>query len=1521
MNDKKSILIVEDDSILALAASRIIKKNGYEALIVHTGEKAVKAVSEEKRIDLVLMDIDLGHGIDGTEAARQILKIREVPVIFLTSHWEKEFVDKVKSITRYGYVVKDSGEFVLIESINMAFELFEVNRKLKDDIAKRIKTENELKKSESRLSTIFFSSPAGICINTADKGVFLDVNDAFTRITGYRRDEVLGKTPDEIGIWVYDDTTEKMEEALKARGNLSNAEYSYLKKNRDTGYAMISSEYIEYNGLNCILTIINDITENKKTLSALSESRKMLFNTQKAARLDTWTVEINTKDQKVSSKGDIRWFDTGNGFNNDKILDASHPEDRDMVKKAWDGVLEGNPFEIEHRALINNQKVWFYVKAEVELDVYNRPCKVIGITLDITGRKKAEEDILNSISLLKAALESTADGILVVGLDGKIKSYNRRFAELWKLPAEAFTSEYDKDLLETAILQLEDQDEFLEKVMFLYGNPQLESFDKVHFKDGRVFERYSIPQRINDKVVGRVWSFRDVSEKHEYERALLKSEQRLRAMINAVPDLMFTLDKNGQFIEHHARYTGELFLPPEEFLGRNIKDVLPPEIYQPAYEKIREAIKSNAVQTLEYKMKIRGEDRFYEDRIVKSSEHEVLSIIRDVSASKKISHDLTKREKIFSIISQFAEKIFRNGINEENIMFILSGLGNAFELSRSYIFRKTLENESEFRAEQIYEWCAEGIFSSSEVINVNPFAVKKDTAYGNNIRKMVNEGFLKVKLSQLNDEFQIGLMELQNLKSFLFIPVTVNGEVWGMIGFDECKFEREWSHHEIDALKTAANILGGSLERDMAEKKLADSMQLYYTLIDTSPDSYSVTDINGNQIFASRRALELFGNPKPEDVIGKSVFNWVTEPYTAKAIERFAELVRNGETETETYVLKKKDGTEFTAELTACRYSDADGKPKGIIIITRDISQKMAVERKIAEEAARRKILIDESSDGIVILDQTGKITEINKKFCDMLGYSEKEAKKLHVWDWDVKLHRKDIQAMIKNIDESGDHFETRHRRKDGSEYDAEISSNGTVVNGNKMIFCVCRDISARKAAERKIKESEEKFSRIFRSSPVGISITRLADGVYIDVNDALLKIGGYSRDEVIGHSTIELNVYDEESRNVHISEFLKTGRLTNAEHSFPRKDGTMANVIFSWELIELNGEQCVLGIVIDITERKAAERKIKESEERFSKIFHSNPVGIAITKIETGEYLDVNDSMLKMLGYSREELIGKSSVEIGVFEPAQREAIIRELMKNGNVSNEEITYKRRDGIVLNLLYSFEIVELNKTGYLLGIVLDISEKKKFETRLMKSLDEKDVLLKELQHRVKNNLTVISSLLHLELENLRDEHSKNVFQNSISRINSLAAIYEQLYSSELISEINLNSYLNRLVDSLSKTYNINQKVKINSEIKKDAFIDLKRSVLIGLIFNELISNSLKYAYPEGSSGNITAGFDTSNGKAKLFVVDEGVGMPADFDIKRSKSLGLKLVHMLTEQLEGELKINSGKGTSVEISFKL
>ena len=1522
MSDKKSILIVEDDSILALAASRIIKKNGFEVIIVHSGEKAVNTVSSEVNIDLVLMDIDLGKGIDGTEAAKQILKVRQLPIIFLTSHSEKEYVDKVKSITRYGYVVKDSGEFVLMESINMAFELFEVNRKLKEDIARRSRTEIELKKSESRLSAIFHSSPVGICINTADKGIFLDVNESFSKTTGYRKDEVLGKTPDDIGIWLSESSGTLAEKLLKNSGKISNAEMPFIKKTGELGFAIISSEYIDYNGIECILTLINDITENKEIRSALSESRKMLDNTQKAARLDTWTVELNSDKQNVYSRGELKWFDSKSGFSIKQVLDVTHPDDREIVKNAWEGVYRGESFSIEHRAIINNRHIWFYVKADVVLDKNNKPGKVIGITLDITERKKAEAETLHSLSLLKAALESTADGILVVGLDGKVKSYNQRFAEMWKLPSSAFVNEADSELLKGALQQLADPDGFSKRVSYLYSNPGLESFEKIYLKDGRVFDRYSIPQKINNDIVGRVWSFRDVSETNAYEKALAKSEVKLRAMIHAVPDLMFTMDKYGTILEHHTRDSSELYLPPEEFLGKNISEILPKEVYEPALKKIEAAITLNTVQTLEYSLEINGSLRIYEDRIVKSSENEVLSIIREVTQSKNDRLDLIKRGQIFTIISRFAERIFREGINPETIDFMLSGLGNAFDLSRTYIFKKTSEDENEIVVKQIYEWCASGIFSSASVLDVSRFSIPKNTKYSGKIEKMINEGCLKAKVTDLiDDEYESYLMEVQKLKSYLFIPVFVNKKWWGIIGFDECRFEREWSEYEMEALQTAANILGGSLEKDQAVSELANSMELYYTLIAASPDSYSVTDISGHQIFASKKALELFGYGSLDEVYGMSVFNWVTDEYKEKALEKFNRLVEAGVTETETYVLKKRDGTEFTAELTACRFNDAAGKPRGIIIVTRDITQKLLAEKIDAEEAASRKILIEGSSDGIVTMNQLGRLVEANKKFLEMIGYDLDEARNLYVWDWDAKFNKADIEKMIEKIDEKGDHFESKHVRKDGSIYDVEISSNGTIVNGQKLIFCVCRDITSRKEAEMKIQESEERFSKVFRTIPVGVSITRLSDGVYIDANDALLNIGGYQRDEVIGHSTVELNVFTDAERGELIREFTKTGRMLNSDHTFPRKDGTFASVIYSWEMIELDHEKYILGIVIDITERKAAEKKIKESEERFSKIFHSNPVGIAITKIETGEYVDVNDSLLKMLGYSREELIGKNSVEIGVFDHETRERFIKTLKETGKVNNGEINYLRRDGLMSNLIFSMEPVEINKVNYVLGIVLDVTEKKKYETQLKKSLEEKNVLLKELQHRVKNNLSVISSLLHLEMDSLSDEHSKGVFRNSISRINSLAAIYEQLYSSELISEINLYNYLNRLVESLSKTYNINEKVKISTDMKKDAYIDLKRSVLIGLIFNELITNSLKYAYPDGGSGNISAGFDSSDGTAKIYVRDEGVGLPRDFDIKKNKSLGLKLVHMLTEQLEGDLEIRSEKGTWVEISFRL
>ncbi len=1397
MNKRIKILLAEDEAIIALSTSKFLKQNGYDVVTVHKGNRAISAVKEDPDIALVLMDINLGKGIDGTEAAYEILKLRPIPIVFLTSYSEKDVVEKVKKITRYGYVLKNSGEFVLLEAISMALELFNVNQKLKQDIEERIKAEKDLKTSESRLNTIFLSSPAGIAVNTADKGLFVDINEAFTNITGYCKNEIIGKEPKELGLWFNDDYSRITEEELQKTGKISNIEVTFRKKNGDVGFALISSEFIEYNDQQCVLTLINDITENKKNLNALNESRKILNNTQKAARLDTWTIDLSSSNKAAKSSGDIKWFSSECGFDFGEILKVTHPDDIEMVKKSWEAAMKGEPYEIEHRVILNNEVFWFYVKAEVEKDKNDHPCKIIGITLDITERKKAEAEILHSISLLKATLESTADGILVVGTDGKVRNYNHRFTELWNMPDSDFVDTDTSVLMSFALNQVSDPEEFLKKILYIYSNPRIESFDKIFLNDGRVFERYSLPQKIGEKIVGRVWSFRDISEKVNFEKALKRSEERTNAIINSVPDLLFTLNKNGIFTDYFVKNEESLYKPTGEFLGKNIKDVLPAELAEKAYEKIQSSVKNKKEESFEYMLDVKNKPKYFENRITPVSDSEVLSIIRDITEENNYKNELIKREKLFTIISQFAEKIFKNGINDENILFILKELGKALDISRAYIFMKIDESDTEIIVKQISEWCADNIFSSAKVLDVGSYRIPKGTVYSGKLEQMINVGYLKAVYSELTDDFEKYLMDVQEIKSFIFIPIFINDKWWGMIGFDECKYERNWDDQEITALKTASNIMGGALQKSAVENELAASNELYHTLIKASPDSVSVTDLDGNLIFSSDKAMELFGYSADEDLNGRSIFSWAADVSKLKAMEHFGNLIKKSITETETYVLKKKDGSEFLAEITASTYRDAENNPKGIILVARDITKKVKAEKMLAEEAIRRKILIEGSSDGIVVLDGFGKLIETNRKFAQMLGYDENELKEMYVWDWDKYLDKDSINNMIETIDENGDHFESKHIRKDGSVYDVEISSNSAFVNGKKLIFCVCRDITQRIAAQKKIKESEERFSKIFHNSPVGISISRITDGIYIDVNEALMKIGGFTKDEVVGHSTIELNIYDGETRDKNIAE----------------------------------------------------------------------------------------------------------------------------LKKSGKISNKEINYKKADGTIINVIVSMEIIEINSEKYILGTAIDVTDKKLSEIELIKSLNEKNILLKELQHRVKNNLSVISSLLNLEMENLDNDNSKNIFQNSITRINSLSAIYEQLYSKDNISNIELHEYLTNLLESLENTYKISDNIYFVITVDKDLSIDLKRSVLIGLIFNELLTNSLKYAYPDNRKGAIEAGFGVKNGIARLYVRDHGVGMPNGYNIDTGKSMGLKLVKMLTEQLEGDFRLSSNEGTCTEIEFNV
>jgi two-component sensor histidine kinase len=218
-----------------------------------------------------------------------------------------------------------------------------------------------------------------------------------------------------------------------------------------------------------------------------------------------------------------------------------------------------------------------------------------------------------------------------------------------------------------------------------------------------------------------------------------------------------------------------------------------------------------------------------------------------------------------------------------------------------------------------------------------------------------------------------------------------------------------------------------------------------------------------------------------------------------------------------------------------------------------------------------------------------------------------------------------------------------------------------------------------------------------------------------------------------------------------------------------------------------------------------------------------------------------------------------------------------------------------------------------------SIIRDVSERKKTENKLQKSLNEKEMLLKEIHHRVKNNLMIISSLLNLQSRYIKDEESKTIFKESQNRTKSMALIHERLYQSADLKRIDFGDYIHTLANDLYHTYVLDTSlIKLNVDVD-DVMLNINTSIPLGLIVNELVTNSLEHAFPPGKSGEINIKFHSSDDKYLLEVKDNGIGFPKDIDYKNTDSLGLRLVVSLTEQIDGKIEFNNTSGTSFKIIF--
>jgi PAS domain S-box-containing protein len=340
------------------------------------------------------------------------------------------------------------------------------------------------------------------------------------------------------------------------------------------------------------------------------------------------------------------------------------------------------------------------------------------------------------------------------------------------------------------------------------------------------------------------------------------------------------------------------------------------------------------------------------------------------------------------------------------------------------------------------------------------------------------------------------------------------------------------------------------------------------------------------------------------------------------------------------------------------------------------------------------------------------------------------------------------------------------------------------------------------------------------------------------------------------------------------------------------------------------------------VIERKRVEEALKESEEKFRAIFDNAIDGILLADVEDKRFYIGNKMICQMLGYTPEEIknLGVMDIHPKEYLPYVIEQIKKQLRKEMTLV-KDIPVQRKDGAIFYADINSSPIRLAGKTYLMGIFRDVTERKRAEEQIRASLREKEVLLKEIHHRVKNNLQVISSLLRLQSQYAQDKGDVEIFKESQNRIKSMALVHEKLYQSKDLANINFHEYVSLLANGLFRSYGVNtDKIALKTDIE-DIMLGVDVAIPCALIINELVSNSLKYAFPGNKEGEIKITLRTLDESAMdLTVADNGIGMPADINFRSSESLGLKLVTILTNQIEGELEMDRSEGTRFRIKFK-
>jgi len=642
--------------------------------------------------------------------------------------------------------------------------------------------------------------------------------------------------------------------------------------------------------------------------------------------------------------------------------------------------------------------------------------------------------------------------------------------------------------------------------------------------------------------------------------------------------------------------------------------------------------------------------------------------------------------------------------------------------------------------------------------------------------------------------------------------------------------------------------------------------------------------------------------------------------------------------------------------------------------------QSKKVEDELRQSEARARALLESAPQGIIATSRAGEIVQVNDAALEIFGYSRDELlgqtvdmllpqqlQPGHAGHRETYFSEPEVRRMGMGRDLHG-------LRKDGSIVPLEIGLSFVPTHDDTVALAFVADITERKAAEEAVRRWTEETSvmaEIGRTVSASLDINEVYDRLGEEIKRLIpfdrmsLTLVDYDSGttspiwvlgtDVPGRPTADQvpsagSIGDEVVRT-RSPILLEPETGTDAEPSFPPWEAGlpsgMAVPLFSrdavigvlqvrskelgiytqrhLEIIERIGSQ-IAGAVANsrlYAEREKAEAALRDSEEIFRQMSENLQEVIFLLDHKNYEVLYINRAYEDMWGRSRESLYKQASTWLDAIHPEDLELVNEAFEKQQatGVFDEEYRIIRPDGFIRWIHGSVVPIrdELGQIFRLVGIVDDITERKQAEDKLKASLQEKEVLLKEINHRVKNNLQIISSLLNLQSRDIQDEQALRAFQVSQERIRAMALVHEKLYQSEDLARIDFGEYIKSLAIDLGSSYGLSSRdidLKIDVE---NILLGVDTAIPCGVIVNELVANSLKHAFPGDRTGEIAISFREVDGQYTMIFKDDGVGLPEGLDISSPSSLGLTIVNALTGQLGGTIGLVNNGGTEISITF--